>query len=98
MGKEAHDHDDLEVGHLIKEIKRLGIIDGDKGETSSGEISVEEYMAALEAERAEQLLAAGGMVDEHSVPLPSIKEGTDAVRSQVKGSINWILIGVEQSS
>jgi len=98
FSKEAHDHDDLEVGYLISELKRLSIIDGDKGENTSGEISVEEYMAALEAERAEQLLAAGGMVDEHSAPLPEVKEGVNAVRSQVEGSINWILIGVDRPS
>jgi len=93
--KTAYDLDDVCTKDLIKELKRLSIVDGTACESNS--ISLEEYMKQLEQERWEHLeaLADEELAKQKPEPLPDVQDAVADMRKGQDGGFNWLIIGAE---
>jgi len=98
LRKEAHCLEDLDLNDLVNELRRLTIVSGDTGDTSEGDISVEDYLAALELERQEQAgkVAIEMMAANDEPPLPDVRGAVEGVR-RPDAEWNWVLLGPTQA-
>lgn len=85
--KSAHSPEDLELMDMISELRRLAVVDGSNSDSSAEQISVEEYMASLEAELVEQMEP-----EEEEAGAPDVKSAVERMKGP-DATCNWTLLG-----
>jgi len=99
--REAHDLRDLELDHMVCELRRLTVVDsfGVNGALAN-RINTEEYIAVLEEElreRRRSVKSEPAEVEEPKRELPDPRTAVEAVRA-ASGAWNWVLLGCQKTS